>query len=89
MHEIKHDGYRLFVRRDGPSVRLFTRRGATTGPTGAIAGPAAKLRARSFALDGEGWSAGPMAWRCSALSTGGAVLSGLRQRPLAPLCPCR
>jgi ATP-dependent DNA ligase len=30
VHEIKHDGYRLIVRRDGetvPSVRLFTRRG--------------------------------------------------------------
>jgi ATP-dependent DNA ligase len=27
MHEIKHDGYGLFVRRDGPTVRLFTRRG--------------------------------------------------------------
>jgi ATP-dependent DNA ligase len=25
-HEIKHDGYRLIVRRDGPVVRLFTRR---------------------------------------------------------------
>jgi ATP-dependent DNA ligase len=25
--EIKHDGYRLIVRRDGRSVRLFTRRG--------------------------------------------------------------
>jgi hypothetical protein len=27
VHEIKHDGYRLIVRRDGPTVRLFTRRG--------------------------------------------------------------
>jgi bifunctional non-homologous end joining protein LigD len=24
-HEIKHDGYRLIVRRDGLAVRLFTR----------------------------------------------------------------
>jgi ATP-dependent DNA ligase len=31
VHEIKHDGYRLKVRRDG-AVRCFTR-GATTGPT--------------------------------------------------------
>jgi len=23
-HEIKHDGYRLILRRDGPAVRLFT-----------------------------------------------------------------
>jgi ATP-dependent DNA ligase len=27
VHEIKHDGYRLIVRRDGENVRLFTRRG--------------------------------------------------------------
>jgi ATP-dependent DNA ligase len=27
LHEIKHDGYRLMVRRDGDRVRLFTRRG--------------------------------------------------------------
>jgi hypothetical protein len=27
VHEIKHDGYRLIVRRDGKAVRLFTRRG--------------------------------------------------------------
>jgi ATP-dependent DNA ligase len=27
VHKIKHDGYRLQVRRDGEVVRLFTRRG--------------------------------------------------------------
>lgn len=27
VHEIKHDGYRLIVRREGDTVRLFTRRG--------------------------------------------------------------
>jgi ATP-dependent DNA ligase len=27
VHEVKHDGYRLIVRRDGEAVRLFTRRG--------------------------------------------------------------
>src|SRR5258705_13875411 len=26
-HEIKHDGYRLIVQRDGARVRLFTRNG--------------------------------------------------------------
>jgi len=25
VHEIKHDGYRLIVRLDGPTVRLYTR----------------------------------------------------------------
>ena len=27
LHEIKHDGFRLMVRRDGDRVRLFTRNG--------------------------------------------------------------
>jgi bifunctional non-homologous end joining protein LigD len=27
VHEIKHDGYRLIVQREGDTVRLFTRRG--------------------------------------------------------------
>ena len=27
IHEIKHDGYRLIVQRDGQRVRLFTRNG--------------------------------------------------------------
>jgi ATP-dependent DNA ligase len=35
VHEIKQDGYRLIVRRDGLAVRLFTRRGydGTSLPT--------------------------------------------------------
>jgi hypothetical protein len=32
VHEIKHDGYRLQVRREGATVRLFTRRGAGNRP---------------------------------------------------------
>jgi len=27
LHEIKHDGYRLIVQREGKRVRLFTRNG--------------------------------------------------------------
>jgi ATP-dependent DNA ligase len=57
VHEIKHDGYRLQVRRDGGTVRLFTRRGYDwTDRYPAVAGTAAILRlsrARSFTLDGE------------------------------------
>jgi bifunctional non-homologous end joining protein LigD len=54
VHEIKHDGYRLIVRRDGEAVRLFTRRGHDwTVRYPAIAAAAAKLRAKSFTLDGE------------------------------------
>src|SRR6516164_9749823 len=60
VHEIKHDGYRLIVRRDGDSVRLFTRRGYDwTGRYPAIASTAAKLRAGSFTLDGEAVVCGP------------------------------
>jgi bifunctional non-homologous end joining protein LigD len=54
VHEVKHDGYRLIVRRDGETVRLFTRRGYDwTGRYPAIATAAAKIRAQSFTLDGE------------------------------------
>jgi bifunctional non-homologous end joining protein LigD len=55
-----HDGYRLIVRRDGDTVRLFTRRGHDwTERYPAIAGAAAKLRAKSFTLDGEAVVWGP------------------------------
>jgi ATP-dependent DNA ligase len=54
VHEIKHDGYRLIVHRDGKTVRLFTRRGYDwTDRYPAIASAAAQLRAKSFTLDGE------------------------------------
>jgi ATP-dependent DNA ligase len=43
-HEIKHDGYRLQVRREGEAVRLFTRRGYDwSGRYPAIAVTAARL----------------------------------------------
>jgi bifunctional non-homologous end joining protein LigD len=59
VHEIKHDGYRLILRRDGEMVRLFTRRGYDwTERYPAIASAAAKLRAKSFTLDGEAVVAG-------------------------------
>src|SRR6202789_4720712 len=59
VQEIKHDGYRLIVRRDGEAVRLFTRRGHDwTERYPAIAAAAAKLKARSFTLDGEAVVAG-------------------------------
>src|ERR1051325_5212320 len=53
-HEIKHDGFRLLVRRDGERVRAFTRNGndwAERYPV--ICAAAAALRAKSFLLDGE------------------------------------
>jgi hypothetical protein len=54
VHEIKHDGYRLMVRRDGLRVRCFTRNGhdwADRFP--AIVEAAAHLKAQSFLIDGE------------------------------------
>jgi len=60
VHEIKHDGHRLQVRREGERARLFTRRGYDwTGRYPAIATTAAKLRASSFILDGEAVVCGP------------------------------
>jgi ATP-dependent DNA ligase len=54
VHEIKHDGYRLLVRRDGARVRCFTRGGhdwADRFP--AIVDAALRLNAQSFLIDGE------------------------------------
>ena len=54
VHEIKHDGYRLMVRRDGARVRCFTRNGhdgADRFP--AIVDAAQRLKAQSFLIDGE------------------------------------
>jgi ATP-dependent DNA ligase len=60
VHEIKHDGYRLQVRRDGHTVRLFTRRGYDrSGRYPAIVVTAMQLRATSFTLDGEAVVCGP------------------------------
>jgi bifunctional non-homologous end joining protein LigD len=54
VHEIKHDGYRLMVRREGSRVRLWTRGGydwADRFP--AIVDAASTIRASSFLIDGE------------------------------------
>ena len=54
IHEIKHDGYRLIVRKQGDRVRLFTRRGYDwTDRYPLIAKAAAKLQVASAILDGE------------------------------------
>jgi bifunctional non-homologous end joining protein LigD len=54
VHEIKRDGYRLVVRRDGALVRLWTRNAIDyTHRLVSIAVVAGKLKARSFTIDGE------------------------------------
>ena len=54
IHEVKHDGYRLMVQRDGKRVRLFTRNGhdwSSRYPR--IVEAALRNRNSSFVLDGE------------------------------------
>ena len=60
VHEIKHDGYRMLVRRDGEHVRLFSRKAIDwTTRLPAIAMGAAVLKAKSFTIDGEAVVIGP------------------------------
>jgi bifunctional non-homologous end joining protein LigD len=54
-YEIKHDGFRFICRREGESVRVFSRRGHDwTGRVPRVAEALAKLRVKSVTLDGEG-----------------------------------
>jgi bifunctional non-homologous end joining protein LigD len=60
VHEIKHDGYRLIVRPDGPTVRLYSRNAYDwRARLAAIAAAAEQIRARSFTIDGEAVVLGP------------------------------
>jgi len=54
VHEIKHDGFRMMVRRDGAGVRLLTRNGHDWSPRyPQICEAACALKVRSFLIDGE------------------------------------
>jgi ATP-dependent DNA ligase len=54
IHEIKHDGYRLIVQRDGARVQLFTRNGHDwSGRYPLIVEAALRNRSTSFVIDGE------------------------------------
>src|SRR5260370_29421170 len=54
VHEIKHDGYRLIVHRDGAAVRLYTPKGNNlTARLSAIAVAAGRIKAKSFTIDDE------------------------------------
>ena len=54
IHEIKHDGYRLIVQRDGKRVRLWTRNGHDwSDKYPLITAAALRIRSTSFVLDGE------------------------------------
>src|SRR6266481_5671290 len=60
VHEIKHDCYRMIVRRDGPTVRLYTRNAYDwTARFPAITAAAGRIKAKSFTIDGEAVVLGP------------------------------
>ena len=60
VHEIKHDGYRLIVWRDGSIVRLYSRNAIDlTARLSAIATAAGRIKAESFTIDGEAVVLGP------------------------------
>lgn len=55
LYEIKHDGYRLMVRKDDDRVRVYTRRGADwTERYPRVVAAVRRLKVRSVLLDGEG-----------------------------------
>jgi len=54
LHEIKHDGYRLIVRRDSDDVQLLTRRGQDWSDRYPLITAAARaLKVKSCLIDGE------------------------------------
>jgi ATP-dependent DNA ligase len=82
VHELKHDGYGMLVRRDGEHVRLLSRKAIDwTTRLPAIATGAAVLKAKSFTIDGEAVVIGP---------DGLTDFEALRRRGAgAPLCAMR
>jgi bifunctional non-homologous end joining protein LigD len=54
LHEIKHDGFRVIARKEGPRVRLYSRPGNDlTHRFPRIVETLARLRSRSCMIDGE------------------------------------
>ena len=53
IHEVKHDGYRLIVQREGKRVRLFTRNGHDWSEPVSADIEAALRNRNSFVIDGE------------------------------------
>ena len=77
LHEIKYDGYRLRLERDGKGVRLMTRGGYNFADRYQwIVEAARKVRQTHFVIDGEAVGLGPTSlsyWR------GGLTASSLRR----------
>jgi bifunctional non-homologous end joining protein LigD len=54
LHEIKHDGFRVIARKDGPRVKLYSRPGNDLNDRFPLIVEAlARLRASSCIIDGE------------------------------------
>jgi bifunctional non-homologous end joining protein LigD len=54
IHKIKHDGYRMMVRRDGAGVRVLTRNGHDWSSRYLVIVEAVnRLKSRSCLIDGE------------------------------------
>lgn len=54
LHEIKYDGYRLIVQRDGKRVRLFTKNGVDWSKRYPwIVETALRMKQQQFTIDGE------------------------------------
>ena len=59
LHEIKHDGFRVIARKDGPRVKLYSRPGNDLTPRFPLIVEAlARLRSRSCIIDGEAVACG-------------------------------
>ena len=59
LHEIKHDGFRVIARKDGPRVKLYSRPGNDlTQRFPLIVEALARLRASSCTIDGEAVACG-------------------------------
>ena len=74
IHEIKHDGYRLIIQRDGKRVRLWTRNGHDWSDRFPLISEAAlRNRNSSFVIDGEAVlltsTAGQTSTACTPAST--------------------
>jgi bifunctional non-homologous end joining protein LigD len=82
LHEIKHDGYRMIVRRDGGGIRLITRGGHdwTDRYPGIVAAVNA-LKVKSCIIDGE-----VVVARADGVSCFHSLRSGSRVKPQAVLC---
>jgi len=91
IHEIKHDGFRLMVRRDPAGVRLLTRNGhdwADRYPL--IVEASGALQVRSFLLDGDAVACDGDGCRYSTGCAAGSQIQGLSQaRALIQQVPVR